>query len=57
MHWHKFDWHTPIHLFGSFFLVHLFAALMSGDVFQAVVFAFGLGVMYSNGAWRTVVAF
>lgn len=41
----KLDWHTPTHLFGSFFLVHLFMFFGMGVVIS-VVFAFVLGALW-----------
>jgi len=40
----KLDWHSLIHLFGSFWLVH-FLALFT-DIYSAAIAAFCLGILW-----------
>jgi len=40
----KLDWHSLIHLFGSFWLVHFFALFT--DIYCAAMIAFGLGIAW-----------
>ncbi len=47
MKFYGFDWHSPTHLFGSFFLVHLFHWI-GFDLIMATTIAFILGVIWEG---------
>ena len=42
----RFDWHTPTHLFGCFFLASLFQHVPGVNVFDAALIAISLGIAW-----------
>lgn len=45
-HFYKLDWHTPTHLFGSYFLARLLGITCEISMWQAALFALFFGILW-----------